>query len=213
MTEHNDRALNDRMEFDHIIQVHPDGTITDSPLSAGSVDAYFDLNVTPDGTDEFTMSPGWTLLSGFTGQYSYNGPVMHPSEFIGGGLERHILETPGLYVALEVSGRCEYNGTTRCDVESGCDCEPAGWAVAYLDTTDGDGRLVQVTYHYGNDRRVSVTPLAALKARLAREAEHATDENTRAGRRANIAAALEALENTGRGEFGWETFVWAGVTA
>jgi hypothetical protein len=125
------------MEFDHIIRVNADGTITENlDMSTGSTWAYFDLNVAQDGTDEFDMSAGWTLLSGFTGQYGYNGPVMHASEYVGGGLERHIRETPGYYVVLEVSGRCDYDGTTDCDPESGCDCEPAGWAIAYKPLDD-----------------------------------------------------------------------------
>ena len=123
--------LNSVMEFEHVIRVAADGTVTDSPYSVGSRDAYFDLNVTADGVDEFDMSEGWELLKGFTGQHGYNGPVMHSSEYIGGGMARDILETPGDYVALEVSGRCEYDGSTDCDVETGCDCEPAGWAVAF----------------------------------------------------------------------------------
>lgn len=121
-----DKPLNEIMEFDSILQVCKSGILINRP----DMSIYADLNVASDGTDEFELSDGWTLLSGFTGQYSYNGPVLHPSEFIGGGLERHIRETPGYYVALVVEGRCDY-GTTECDVERGCDCEPAGWAVAY----------------------------------------------------------------------------------
>ena len=45
---------------------------------------------------------GWTPLTGFTGQHGYNGPVMHPSEYIGGGLARHILDTPGQYAVATV---------------------------------------------------------------------------------------------------------------
>lgn len=122
-----DKPLNEIMEFDRVIMAAEDGTITE-PVD---VNVYADLNVTNDGTDEFDISEGWELLKGFTGQYSYNGPVMHPSEFIGGGLERHIRETPGYYVALVVEGRCDYDGTTVCTEDSGCDCEPAGWAIAY----------------------------------------------------------------------------------
>jgi hypothetical protein len=61
------------------------------------------------------------LLDGFSGQYGYSGPIMHPSEFIGGGMERHIRETPGLYVAVVV---------TDLDVDDGDD-DAVGWAVAY----------------------------------------------------------------------------------
>lgn len=119
--------LNAVMEFDCVVRVHPDGTVTtryeDSP--------YFELNVNPEGVDEFTIPAGWELLTGYTGQYSYNGPVMHPSEFIGGGMARHILETPGDYVALIVNGYCTLEDDTECNPDTGCDCEPAGWAVAF----------------------------------------------------------------------------------
>ena len=132
-----ERTLNDIMEFDHIIRVNTDGPIDeDLDMSVGDTGSYFDLNVGTDGTDLFEMSEGWELLSGFTGQYGYNGPVMHASEFIGGGLERHIVETPGYYVALVVEGRCDYDGSTDCTPESGCDCEPAGWATAYKPLED-----------------------------------------------------------------------------
>jgi hypothetical protein len=61
---------------------------------------------------------GWVLLDGWTGQYGYTGPVMHPSEYIGGALEEHIRRTPGTYVAIPVE-------------TAGEDEPPAGWAVAY----------------------------------------------------------------------------------
>lgn len=136
------KELNEIMEFDHVIMVAEDGTISEPR----DIHIYAELNVNSAGTDEFDMSEGWTLLSGFTGQYSYNGPVMHSSEFIGGGLERHIRETPGYYVALVVNASCEPHTKTvsritgdvkcscgyfYCEDEPETDCEPAGWAVAY----------------------------------------------------------------------------------
>lgn len=149
--------LNNVMEFEHVIRVHNDGTVSDSPYSVGSQDAYFDLTVTEDGTDQFDMSEGWELLTGFTGQYGYNGPVMHSSEYIGGGLAQHILETPGDYVVLEVSSYSSehewqlstFTGTKTCavcgllpldaeDAESFCrDDSPAGWAVAFKPLEEG----------------------------------------------------------------------------
>lgn len=150
-----ERSLNDIMEFDHIVKVDAEGNVTDTDMSVGSTKAYFDLNVTPDGTDEFELSEGWSLLSGFTGQYGYNGPVMHPSEYVGGGLERHILETPGYYVVLEVGAydshdwqQATFTGAKTCsrcgllpldeeDMGSTCKSdEPAGWAIAYKPLDD-----------------------------------------------------------------------------
>lgn len=58
---------------------------------------YFEED--PDG-DDHSLADGWELLTGFTGQYGYSGPAMHSSEYIGGGLERHIRRTPGLYTVL-----------------------------------------------------------------------------------------------------------------
>lgn len=100
------RPLNEIMEFDHVIEVHPDGKITERP------DVY-----APELHDGELLDDGWGLLNGFSGQDRYAGPIMHPSEFIGGGMERFIRENPGVYVAL-----VDYPGD---------ETEPDGWAVAY----------------------------------------------------------------------------------
>ncbi len=81
-------SLNDRMEMDHVVQVLEDGSVIDRNDLYG-----------PEVYDDTVEEP-WTLLTGFTGQYGYNGPAMHSSEYVGGGLERHILENPGYYVTL-----------------------------------------------------------------------------------------------------------------
>ena len=153
-----ERSLNDIMEFDHIIRVNTDGSIDeDLDMSVMDSGSYFDLVVDEDGNDIFEMSTGWELLRGFTGQYSYNGPVMHPSEYVGGGLERHILETPGYYVVLEVKALeahvwqvSRFTGTKTCercgllpldedDTESTCESsEPVGWAIAYRPLTEDE---------------------------------------------------------------------------
>jgi hypothetical protein len=124
--------LNTVMDFDHVIYVGPDGTVSD----VDGVYCYAELNVNMAGEDEFYIPEGWELLRGYTGQYGYNGPVMHPSEFIGGRLAEDILETPGYYVALVVSASCDYDGSTDCTVEVGCECEPAGWAIAFKPLPD-----------------------------------------------------------------------------
>lgn len=101
------RTLNDVMEFDHVIRVHEDGSISEPS------------DVFAPEMNDGEVYDGWELLTGFTGQYGYSGPMMHASEFVGGGLERHIRETPGLYVAL-----VDYSGED----------EPDGWAVAYRES-------------------------------------------------------------------------------
>jgi hypothetical protein len=143
-------ALNEIMAFDHVIQVHPDGTVTDAPDDVHAPEL--------DAENDTVSGDGWTLLRGFTGQYGYNGPIMHSSEFIGGGLARHILETPGYYVALVA----EYWSDGNCwNDENGNPLgEPyvEGWAVAYHAAPDGeDARLVRDEWHYGNERGVSIS--------------------------------------------------------
>jgi hypothetical protein len=101
------------MEFDHIIQVYRDGTVTNAPSDISP----------PEVMDDEVQTP-WRLLTGYTGQYGYRGPTMHPSEYIGGRLERDILATPGYYVAL-----LSYSAD---DDAVDADIEPDGWVVAYL---------------------------------------------------------------------------------
>lgn len=92
--------LNSFMSLDTPVHVDASGTViqvTDHDLipSFDDVAEYF-------GHDLTQRYHHWYLLRGFSNQYGYAGPLLHPSEFIGGGLERHILAHPGLYVALPV---------------------------------------------------------------------------------------------------------------
>lgn len=103
-----DKTLNDIMEFDHVIEVHQDGSVTHR------ADIY-----APELVDD-TVSDGWELLNGYSGQYLYSGPVMHSSEFIGGRMADDILSTPGIYVAVVA---------TTTDKEFAED-NIYGWAVA-----------------------------------------------------------------------------------
>lgn len=100
-----DRTLNDRMEFDHVIEVTAAGDIIDRS------DLY-----APDLYDDELADPDWVLLDGYSGQHGYSGPMMHASEFIGGRMASDILADPGVYVAL-----VDYRS------DGG---EPTEWAVA-----------------------------------------------------------------------------------
>ena len=87
---------------------------------------------------------GWDgLLTGFTGQYCYRGPIMHESEVIGGGIERYILENPGWYCAVVVNVPEEDSDTYNGNV--------AGWAIAYKEAGDYDGPWVDVVFADGID--------------------------------------------------------------
>ena len=122
-------TLNAEMEFDLIVYSHGDGTISDvNPyVSLWGPDIYTIEQEDGTWTEEDLEGP-WSLLTGLSGQHDYSGGHMHASEYIGGGLARHILETPGFYMAAVV-----------CPVpldEDG-DEEPDSWAVAYTETVDG----------------------------------------------------------------------------
>jgi len=137
-------GLNYVMEFDHVVAVHADGTVTDDHIPGVHAPELFHVEGAAHPHDVEGMGD-WTLLHGFTGQYSYNGAVLHSSEYIGGGLERHILSNPGLYVAcvVEVWEEDRYIdheiGCEHAEIEMGapCECmrseEAAGWAVAYME--------------------------------------------------------------------------------
>lgn len=117
-------TTNELMAFDHVVEVLPDGSITDGPPGVhaptlvmgcaedGSILAHHEADYVQQAKDQ-----GWDLLSCWTGQDRYHGVCMHSSEFIGGALETHILATPGLWVVLTV------------DTADGQ--EPESWALAY----------------------------------------------------------------------------------
>ena len=106
-----EKTLNEIMSFDRVIRVHEDGTIEENVLGMYAPELH-------DGElHQHWDSPEWALVSGFSGQYGYSGPLMHQSEVIGGGMEDRIRETPGLWVAL----------VNYCDDDS----DPTEWAVAY----------------------------------------------------------------------------------
>jgi hypothetical protein len=131
------RTLNDLMQFDHVVRVHPDGTVTDDVPDVWAPDLLMDTDGDGSILDEHekdyteqAQRQGWRLLTGWTGQDRYNGCIMHASEYVGGGLETHIRENPGLYVCITV--KClptSEDGETEC----------AGWAIAYrAEETEGE---------------------------------------------------------------------------
>lgn len=122
-------ALSNLMQFDHVIEVHG-GIASDSNVYATSpvevsIELDADGSVTAEAEADMIQSvkdKGWELLTGYTGQYSYNGPMMHQSEFIGGRMAHDILSTDGYYVAIY-----PYYHTADPDE----DVEPDTWMVAH----------------------------------------------------------------------------------
>lgn len=113
--------LNGTMAFDHVIRVGEDGRITEPSDVRSPEGAYVHTEGAEPDLDQ-GVDGKWSMLRGWTRQYSYNGPVMHNSEFIGGNLAEHIRETPGYYVVLAV----DHIGTGETECE-GCGAESGEW--------------------------------------------------------------------------------------
>lgn len=109
-------TLNDVMEFDHVVLSDGRGNVRRTGVDAPALDG---LHVADMWLDE-----GWELLDGFSGQHGYGGPVMHESEFIGGGMERHVRANAGLYVSLIVWDDPDPEWPEEGD-------QIVGWAVAF----------------------------------------------------------------------------------
>jgi hypothetical protein len=125
MSYHTGQSLNSIMEFDHVIRVNEDGSVSDEN-DVYAPDIYIETDDDGQILDEHERAyiadandQGWDLMTGYTDQSGYSGPIMHPSEFIGEDMADDILESPGIYVVIEVSS-----------IDGG-DSDPIGWAVAY----------------------------------------------------------------------------------
>lgn len=118
------RPLDGEMDFGHVIFSFGDGRIADvvgiwAPTYVCFADDHGDYL---DPVIEGDNPAGWALMAGYSGQHGYSGPWMHASEFVGGGMARDILATPGIYVAV-------YPTILNEDGELE---DPDTWAVAYI---------------------------------------------------------------------------------
>lgn len=127
--------LNQLMDFGHVVYVGRNADyepfVTDE---WGTPDrhpeeciALWDPEGEGDPGDEklrAAIPEGWTLLTGYTGQYGYHGAAMHDSEFIGGGLASAILEHSGFYVTSYLDWYDE--GEHKEDPHT------EGWIVSYF---------------------------------------------------------------------------------
>lgn len=128
-----DSQLNDAMSFGRVVYSDGNGMIVDNGTTRGMLaNEIVYLILDDDGQsldDEYQdLYPGWEALSGFTGAYGYNGPTMHPSEYIGGRMERYIRENAGYYVAVVVDGM--YGNDGHDDDED----LSIGWALFYCES-------------------------------------------------------------------------------
>lgn len=134
-----DQPVNELMEFDHVVAVMPDGRVIDVDEGFNHLDVYApEVVIDYDGPFaeaqiskqhdadmvESLRGQGWEVLSGYSGQHGYSGPIMHRSEFIGGGIEDRIREEPGFWVALTVEIQ------PGPDDPDNAESELVGWIVA-----------------------------------------------------------------------------------
>ncbi len=103
-------SLNSVMEFDSVVYSHGDGTISNA-LGVYAPDVW------EEGGELYCDLGDWEGVNGYSGQYGYGGPVMHPSEFLGGAMAEYVLENPGNYAMVVVRDEDDLDG------------EPAGWAL------------------------------------------------------------------------------------
>ena len=95
--------LNGAINFEQTFLVNADGTLE---LSGNWCPD--DVIGTLGHADPAVSELGWEFFSrGYTGQYGYNGPEMHQSEFIGGRMAKDILATPGEYAVCAVRYECD----------------------------------------------------------------------------------------------------------
>ena len=95
-------TLNRAIEFDCPFEVHEDGTVTSAYGLYAPADVYW-IEDTNGSGDIGMDNSSWDPLYGYSSQYMYRGPVMHPSEYLGGRMAQEMLDNPGIYVVTAVT--------------------------------------------------------------------------------------------------------------
>jgi hypothetical protein len=109
-------------EFEHVFTLDADGTITE-PAGVWAPECYND----PDGDIDLAGAHEWSAMVGLTGQDSYHGAVMHPSEYVGRGVATAMLE-------LAEGGPVTFALVIVTDLDADRDAgedDACGWAIAY----------------------------------------------------------------------------------
>lgn len=127
-------TLNDLMHFDHVIRINENGAAEEPAETVYAPEVNVECaeddagSITAEAEAEMIRSveeQGWELMTGYSGQYLYHGPIMHQSEYVGGQMEADIRSTPGLYVVVEPTGLYATE-----EQQERNDSEPIGWVVA-----------------------------------------------------------------------------------
>jgi hypothetical protein len=121
-------SLDSLMQMDHVIRVDGDGLVHDDvggvyapEVACGTDKDGQILAVHERGMIDYLKRQGWDPERGWSGQQgtTMDDVIMHTSEFIGGSLAEHILDTPGYWVACTVP------------VEDKDGTDVAGWVLVY----------------------------------------------------------------------------------
>lgn len=175
--------LNRVMEIDHPVRVNEDGSVTDHGITVYAPESVIEtthdgsvLQKHQDGWTARMRLRGWEPLAGYSSEYLNRGAIMHACESIGSMLERDILATPGIWVAVTVECLRGYpddagedydpeNHTCGVCADTPGDGEPAGWAVLHMDDGPETASYVMTATHpwppkpadFADEPRVTLT--------------------------------------------------------
>ena len=133
-------SLSSILDFDHVVTIEPMRRPGMFAVGLPKKAVYAPEAFDPD--NDSTKLDDWTLITaGLTGQHGYNGPWLHDSEVIPGGVARRILEHVtetggGLYVAVYATYSADADDPSE-EFDDGSQTFIDGWAIAY--------RAVEVT--------------------------------------------------------------------
>lgn len=143
--------VNHVVDFDSPFFVIPneDGTgavlLTDGDRPQTATPHAPRVTVHPADGSVLMDAPGWLPVDGYSGQHGYDGPIMHPSELLGGGIARDLLAGvmgSGWFAVVAVFsetcddfaayGECGVsNPPADGDAPHECTDEPAGWMLVH----------------------------------------------------------------------------------
>ena len=107
-------------DFDHVYAINGRGYIFEPPMTVYSPDVEFN----PDTRDAEST---WDILSGHSGQWQYDGNVMHPSEQWGDWAVNALSELAGDSILLFTVLVVQYED------------DAIGWCVAYSEIDNKQG--------------------------------------------------------------------------
>jgi hypothetical protein len=138
-----DIDLHKIMEFDHVVRVRDDGTVTtQGTIGVYAPEPYIEYSgpfkeaqISDDqerALVAWVKGQGWDVLTG----WALGGGlvIMHASQFIGGSLADHIRETPGYWVKVYVDIHPGEDDPEHENNGGNGESEEAGWILCHRET-------------------------------------------------------------------------------